>query len=244
MSEPFAGLVAHQAAHQLIRDCFPDLSLVVGGSGARGDADRWSDVDLSVSVPADRRADVAQRVYTELAALPQTFALFPADHLNLPHLFICCLDICETVIKVDLEVQAEQPMTQVASPITRWNVDELMNRGCGWVWYTFTKIARGECLEGGEGLDLLRSRAVLSLWQEALKLPREGFRHAEQRLPQTLQLQFWDSRPRSGSAEELHRCLNLLFQLMAQAWAQLSTAPHRGLKILDRVMTRERSSTL
>lgn len=244
MNEPFAGLVVHQAAYRLISDRFDDLALVLTGSGTRGVADRWSDVDLSVSVPASRRAEVIERVHEELAALPQTFALFPADHLNLPHLFICCLDLCDTVIKVDLDVKSDEGLTQVTDSMPFWNWEGLMNRACGWVWYTFTKIERGERLEAGEGLDLIRGRAVLPLWQEVLGLPREGFRHAEQRFSKTLQQQFWASRPGSGSADELHRCLNLLLQLIAQAWAERSSTPHRGLKILARVMSRERTCAL
>ena len=244
MNEPFAGLVAHEAAYRLIRDCFDDLALVLTGSFAHGAADRWSDLDLSVRVPASRWAETIERVHETLAALPETFALFPADHLNLPHLFISCLELCDTVVKVDLEVASDEGVTQVTGLIPFWNWDELMNRACGWTWYTFTKIQRGELLEAGEGLDLLRGRAVLPLWQEVLGLPREGFRHAEERLSKTLQQQLWASRPQSGSADELHRCLNLLFQLVDRAWAERSSTPHRGLKILSRVMPRERSCAL
>ena len=244
MSEPFAGLVAHQAAYRLISDCFDDLALVLTGSFARGEADRWSDLDLAATVPASRWTETIARVHENLAALPETFALFPADHLNLPHLFICCVELCDTVVKVDLEVRSDEGVTQVAGAIPFWSWDGLMNRACGWTWYTFTKIERGERFEAAEGLDLLRGRAVLPLWQEVLGLPREGFRHAEQRLPKTLQQQLWASRAKSESADEMHRCLNLLLQLVDQAWAERSSSPHRGLKILSRVMSRERSSAL
>jgi nucleotidyltransferase-like protein len=244
MIEPFAGLVVHQKAYALISDCFDDLALVLTGSGARGDADRWSDVDLSVSVPASRHAEVSERVHQQLAALPQTFALFPADHLNLRHLFICCLELSDTVVKVDLDVTSDKGVPQVPAVVPCWNWEGLMNRACGWVWYTFTKIQRGERFEAAEGLDLIRGRAVVPLWQEVLGLPREGFRHAEQRFSEDLQKRFWDSRPGSGSAAELHRCLNLLFELITQAWAARSSTPQRGLLILDRVMSRERTCAL
>jgi hypothetical protein len=244
MTEPFAGLIAHQTAYRLISECFHDLPLVLSGSGARGVADRWSDVDVFVSVSASRRDEVVERVHEELSALPQTFALFPADHLNLPHLFICCLELSDTVVKVDVDVASDKGVFRVIGSIPFWDWEGLMNRACGWTWYTFTKIQRGERFEAAEGLDLLRGRAVLPLWQEVLGLPREGFRHAEQRLPETLQQQFWSSRPASENADELHRCLNLLLQLVAQAWAERSSTPHRGLGILNRVMSRERTCAL
>lgn len=240
MEQPFAGLSTHRAAYELVCARFGEMPVKLGGSAMRGEADRWSDIDLALVVPAERHREMVAHVYHELASLPQTFALFHADHLNLPQLLICCLDFEDAVAKVDVEVRADAPTESWPCAPASWDWEGLMQRACGWTWYTFTKIGRGELHEAADGLDLLRSRAVLPLWQEALELPREGFRRAEQRLPADLQRRLWASRPgSSGERAELYRCLTLLFRLMEEAWSLRSAVAHRGLGVLARELRRE-----
>lgn len=240
MEQPFAGLGTHRMALELVSSRFGEMPLKLGGSALRGEADRWSDVDLALIVPAKQHREMVAHVYRELEALPQTFVLFHADHLNLPHLLICCLDFDDAVAKVDVEVRADEPTESWACAPPFWDREGLMQRACGWTWYTFTKIGRGELLEAADGLDLLRSRAVLPLWQEALGLPREGFRWGERRLPEDLQRRLWSSRPgNNGGRTELYHCLMQLFRLTEEAWSLRSPVAHRGLGVLARELQRE-----
>jgi hypothetical protein len=241
MKNPFSTLPAHLAVFQLVSEQLAEWRPVLEGSAAEGREDEWSDIDLRVTVPWLHLNETAIAVRTALSCTPGVFTTFPADHIGFPYLFIGCVDAVKTIIKVDVKVEPDQLPPSGCASWTKppfWDWDGLTNRACGWTWYVYCKIRRGEYLEAADGLDLLRTKAVLSLYHEALQIPREGFRRAEQRLSPGLRAALWNSRPKCGEPAELMRCLEVLFHLVEEVWKRKCEVPHKGMQVVRRELRR------
>jgi arylsulfatase A-like enzyme len=211
----------------------PGVGLGASGSLAAGGVDVYSDLDLVVSFgergpgPADRRW--AARA---VEALGRTLTSFPATHLGLPHLLIFFLELDGQIVKIDLDLEdaaalraerfgglvlraparhvAAAPDDTAPAAIEACLGDESVDRErklAGWIWYTYTKIARGERFEGHDSLGIMRQRALLPALQDLHGLPPEGGRRLEQRLPAADLARLRDTLPRGVERDELLRAL-------------------------------------
>lgn len=181
-----------------------DVGIVVSGSLASGAVDRWSDLDIELVVAT--RAEVADTVAwmrEQVRGLGPLLAEFPATHIGLPDLWIYFFADPTGVIKVDVLVMDRAMFVEfpdariVADPGGRladvratskpagWpapDFADLHAKLTGWLWYTATKIERGELFEAADSLSVMRARALLPCLALVEDLPAEGYRRIEQRL--------------------------------------------------------------
>lgn len=223
----------------------PGVGLGASGSLAGGGVDAWSDLDLVVTCgvapgPLDRRW--AARA---VESLGRTLTSFPATHLGLPNLLIFFLEIDGQVVKIDVDLEGasalgpgvfgglvlRHPARRVPPPpddkaparIEACWADEPVDRErkfAGWIWYTYTKIARGELHEAADSLGVMRLRALLPSLHDLHGLPREGFRRVEQRLPPADLARLRDTWARSLERGELLRALFALAAFFAEVEAR------------------------
>lgn len=209
------------------------IGLVITGSFARGTADAYSDLDLRVEVagrPPDRRD--ACWIYESISSVGRILAFFPAVHLRLPDLWIYFLERDGAILKMDVDLKTAHEVTRrdeelllrlpatpcspcapLASFMTRRFDDEHELRHSqftGWVWYTYTKIARGELLEALDSLHVMRQLALIPSLQALHDLPREGSRRLEARLGAQDLRRLLETIPASAERRELVRSLEAM----------------------------------
>jgi predicted nucleotidyltransferase len=184
------------------------VTAVVRGSIASGQADRFSDIDLLVLAPD--AADVATIEHDLLCAIESRWTVlshFTASHLGLDGLHVLFLDVDDAVVKVDFEVEpaGRQPEQRAEAPAP--DQELLAARMCGWLWYTATKIARGERFEAADSLDVMRRAALVPYLLLRSGLPQEGYRRLEGRLAPAFRSRLEQTHPRGFEAAELWRAL-------------------------------------
>jgi len=177
----------------------PCRSLAVTGSLATGHVDAVSDIDLSlVYDPAISRQAVHGWIATQLGTIGTIAAQFPASHIGKPELLVTFLVRDGSLIKIDVDCQSaayrlpahgivvsEFPGREQAAPegpASRFDQGDLAHRFVGWLWYTGTKIARGELLEAADSLHVISSRVLVPMLQITAGLPFEGHRRLESRM--------------------------------------------------------------
>ena len=232
------ALSEHRRGLAIVQGLLEGERLELEGSFARGESDRWSDVDLVLAARTDDLGAEVRSVVERLRGGEGVFAVFQADHLPIPNLVISCIDLGTTVVKVDVRVEGPETKVLPCFGPPSWTRDELLARACTWTWYALGKVARGELLEAVDGMDVLRGRAVLPLWQDATGLAREGYRRAERRFPAGLLELSWSTRPRSLEPPELIRCLRDLLRSAGEAAERCGEPRHPGLAIVERELDR------
>lgn len=202
-------LLGHAVAR--LREDERVVALVLGGSLARGAADRCSDVDLYVvvrdgafdAVLAEREA-IAGGVGSTLFA----FDVDPVPGGSTDHIVLYEGPDGEP-IKFDFMYLKESDL----EPAPKWAgcavLEDEGGRGGGvvarseglappppnpeilrelnqkfwtWCWYVFGKIVRGELWEALDGLHNIRSLALVPLLHWAAERPHEGYRQLEGKL--------------------------------------------------------------
>lgn len=197
----------------------PGVGLAVKGSTASGTVDAWSDLDLEVALPAG--AGSADHAWARQVAssVGRIVCWFPADHIGLADLLIFFIDLDGAVVKLDLNLAGTGggmvirtasggPPAPGSRPDTgRWTNEGLCRRFCGWSWYTWTKLARGEVVEAVDALACMRGRALLPLLQRLRGLPEEGCRRLEVRLARPDLDRLHATHPSGVDASEVRRAL-------------------------------------
>lgn len=241
------------------------LGLVVKGSLVDGSVDEWSDLDAAL-VGTGTDIDLEGWVRGELSELGRILAAFPATHLGLDDLWIYFLELREVVVKIDVALTdldrferdpsglilvdpeglltaAQAGWAPPSSPAP--DLEDLDQKLTGWLWYTYTKIARGELLEAYDSLATMRSWALLPWLQDTRRLPREGFRWLEERLSWEDYEALRRTVPREPRRNELLRALRCtadLFGELRKSMADRSGREHREAeleKILQAIEARE-----
>lgn len=225
-----------------------DADMVLTGSLSTGSGDAYSDIDLTMCCdgPTSRlrlQAAVAQCLQQHGRAIAQ----FPATHLQMPDLLIHFWDCQDTLVKIDIlylhESAASQPQQGLllvgvppflasaphaaghAAPADPAFLEDTYNKFCGWIWYTHTKIARGEYWEADDSLNVMRAKGLLPMLQLAHGLPLEGYRHAEQRLSPPLLVRLAETRCDELAPTQLYRALFASCRFFAET-VQLVSASH------------------
>ncbi|XYI01400.1 hypothetical protein ACMHYB_17280 [Sorangium sp. So ce1128] len=245
-------------------DAHGELAVVVKGSIAKGSTDRYSDIDLAVA-PFDmaRFNEARDFVVRTVSATGRVLAHFPATHLDLPNLLIFFLERGQALVKVDVEVVARDRIVAgpgalvliapadgglaVASPpMQEPDFAGLHQRFCGWLWYTFTKAARGELIEAADSIDVMRVRALLPCLQRVNDLPLEGYRFIEKRLPPAELAALLRTFPAArDQRDEIFRALDELARMFHSLEPRLRTVIGEDQRCADldgmmRIIERER----
>lgn len=211
---------------------------VLTGSLAAGTADAHSDIDIDLvceDAPAlARLKDATARLLHTLGTM---IAAFPATHLRMPDLLIYFLKYRGELVKVDLHFMVRQPAAAPASPDAAapdlaW-MSDLYNKFCGWMWYTHTKIARGEYWEADDALCAMRAQALLPLLQVLTGMPREGYRRVEQRFAPAVLAQLQATRPRAHEHAALYLALFACCDLFGQVTRALADQVGDGWRTAD-----------
>lgn len=183
-----------------------DLALVLKGSLKNGNVDRFSDIDFALVMETDDQV-AAHRDWVRgmVSSAGRLLVHFPATHLGMQNLLVSFLEVDGVIVKVDVEILSRDEFRSSPSGLVlhdphgtlaalrqgaengtaAWSPEEfadLHQKFSGWIWYTYTKIARGELLEAIDSLGVMRSRALLPCLQLVTDLPLEGYRRLEERL--------------------------------------------------------------
>lgn len=217
------------------------IGLAMTGSLTKGTADQYSDLDFQVVIPSETSlAEARSWVIECVSSAGQLLASFPATHLGLPNLLIFFLQVESQVVKVDVHVLPVDEFSSLPQPVILFdledqfsgspingepessqlpftpNFSDLYQRFSGWTWYTYTKLARGECLEAVDSLDTMRSQALLPCLQFIEHLPFEGYRHLETRLSKDFLLALRQTYPSHVQRDEILRALKDLVRIFSQ----------------------------
>ncbi len=217
------------------------IGLAVTGSLTKGTADQYSDLDFQVVIPSETSlAEARSWVIECVSSAGQLLASFPATHLGLPNLLIFFLQVESQIVKVDVHLFPIDEFRTLPQPIILFdpenqfvgsplrgeseasqlpftpNFSDLYQRFSGWTWYTYTKLARGECLEAVDSLDTMRSQALLPCLQFIEHLPFEGYRHLETRLSEDFLLALRQTYPSHIQRDEILRALTDLVRIFSQ----------------------------
>ncbi len=205
-----------------------DLSVFIQGSIATNTTDPYSDVDLVFvtdgNLSLQEESQWLKRVMSSLGPL---VAHFPATHLGMDNLLISFINMNGDVVKIDVKMEPFE-MFQ-ADAVTKalhlskrmrmesWrksdfapplpDFEDIHQKFVGWIWYTYTKIARGEWFEAVDSLDCMRGKALLPCLHLSANVPREGYRRLETRLPEKLVQQLRSTYPSGFEPRELTRAL-------------------------------------
>jgi predicted nucleotidyltransferase len=177
-------------------------ALGVKGSLASGNFDRYSDIDFYVVVDdAEARDALREPIFDAATKFGRPIASFAATHLNDPYMLVAFCESGGAVVKLDVNIVLldEYPFTrdflviagsqeEVALRIAertpiRIDLPDVYGKMTGWMWYAYTKIARGELFEAAAALDFMRALALLPSLQFLRDVPAEGYRRLERRLP-------------------------------------------------------------
>jgi hypothetical protein len=226
--------------------------------------DCYSDIDFVLYVHNEMTdlAGLHDDVRRVVAATGDLVAAFPANHIGLPNLLVFFVLYQDRIVKVDVElchlaaISTPQAVTLISDPndqaarclarlsalpgvtLTSDAVHDMDQKMCGWVWYAYTKLARGELFEAWDAIDVMRRLVVVPCLHSIQDLPREGFRRLEQRLAQPLLERLRECYPTSLDRQELLRALRttaVFYKDMRPEWERRLA----GLKLtgrMDRVL--------
>lgn len=236
------------------------LGLYLSGSFAKGEPDRWSDIDLYVVV-TDGQADEVVSDHKELICeVADVATSFPATHLGDPRHSIVFYRAREP-IHIDYqyrELGALKPSAKdrgvlilldrtdelerwqeacrqeraPASP-TREELQYVEDRFWGWCWYTHSKIERGELWEAREAVEYIRSNVLLALAHSEGQ-PFEGNRRLEAKLPQATQKLLAETLPVSHDAIGYSQALKRIIDAYSRLFDALPADDRDGVKLVDR----------
>jgi hypothetical protein len=218
-----------------------DAAVALEGSLARGAADACSDVDLRVVPAADAPADALLppllRAITEVG---RPLAAYTGSHLALHALHIFVVAVDGSVQKLDLAIADVGPAPPGACilwdpagrfagraadeaapsfPAAHWR--EIHQKFCGWMWYTCSRVRRGEYLGAVASLEYTRQHALLPCLLEAEGRPQEGYRALERRLAAPVLQALARTCPARPEQDEILRALAAMAGLFDSAWARL-----------------------
>ncbi|MDQ3660185.1 MAG: nucleotidyltransferase domain-containing protein [Actinomycetota bacterium] len=175
------------------------IGLVVSGSLATGTVDVYSDLDLKI-VTRDELHDAAFEQRDELVeACGAPVARFSAEHVGHPDMLIVLYD---DLVHIDFYLVRLGELSTKNGGMPSWVVwsrDDgiaaalsgpadaarvdlawIEARMWTWVWYTHSKILRGELYEALDALQYLRGNVLFALLAETSGVRPYGSRRAEQ----------------------------------------------------------------
>jgi len=231
-----------------------DFSLGIFGSVASGECDEYSDLDLvCVRDPSVDSRLTAEQFGGIANRIGEVLVQFDASHLGRSNIYVAYITHQERVVKVDasmvvagdvlalptLPIKVYDPKNRFERVTFTANVSVdtrvLLEKLCGWLWYSFSRIARGEYFAGARAIDYSRENALLPVILNRLGFPQDGHRRIESRLPQALVAALRKTHPDELERDKLLACLEALYALTRQeVQFQKNAFPHLP-PILERV---------
>lgn len=217
------------------------LAIGVKGSLMKQTANEYSDIDLVAFVDNDCDIeDVKSEINKEVRNNFDVITDFTATHIGMNNLLIFFIRSADEVVKIDIDVAL---LKDVAAKMhfmllysREQNFADQMKTGylkdepdfadlhakfTGWMWYTYTKIKRGELLEAADSISVMRSYAAVPCILFAAGLPVEGYRFIEKRLDAALLDKLRMSHPFSLSPDDLLSALKNLVHIFKAVQPEL-----------------------
>lgn len=189
-----------EAASAFARTMPGVIGLVVSGSLATGTADAYSDLDLKIVTRDNMHGEAANHLDALIDACGVPVARFTAEHVGHPGMLIVLYD---DLIHIDFYLVRLGELTDKNGGMASWvlwSEDDDIAVALGgradaagvdltwfearmwtWVWYTHSKILRGELYEALDALQYLRGNVLFALLAETAGIrPPYGSRRAEQ----------------------------------------------------------------
>jgi hypothetical protein len=174
-----------EAASAFTRTMPGVIGLVVTGSLATGTADAYSDLDLKIVTRDDMHGESVQHLDALIDACGVPVARFTAEHVGHPEMLIVLYD---DLIHIDFYLVRLGELTDRNGGMESWvlwSEDDDISVALGervdaagvdlawfearvwtWVWYTHSKILRGELYEALDALQYLRGNVLFVLLAE------------------------------------------------------------------------------
>jgi hypothetical protein len=232
-----------------------DLSIFIQGSIADGTMDRYSDVDLIFVIDGGLSLQKeSQWLKSIMSSLGPLVAHFPATHFGMENLLVSFINVDGEVVKIDVKLEpleafrtasgvkalqlSERMRTELRSEagftLPMPDFQDIHQKFVGWIWYTYTKIARGELFEAVDSLNIMREKALLPCLHLTAKIPREGYRRLEIRLPDELVQKLRSTYPCGFEPLELRRALisiSLFFRTLQPLVRESLGWDHQGANL-------------
>lgn len=177
-------------------------ALLVTGSLVTGEADRYSDLDLIVvsAMPTV----CAATVVAAIESCGEVLASFTTDHLAEHLSSVYYVEVEKFLVKLDVVYRDNSRPFEIPWPsaILSGSQSDLFDAKAGrifgvpekdldlattklgaWLWFTYSRAARGEYFAAARSIDFSRENALLPLILDRLQLPQDGHRRLETRLP-------------------------------------------------------------
>jgi hypothetical protein len=173
--------------------------MAIGGSFATGQADVYSDIDLKFVIPDDAYGSWLEDRAALVDAGGRAVASFSAEHTGLPEMLIVLYD---DLIHVDFQPIRESRLAETVEDfpyIILWEREGALSKELPgppskkppadlawieariwtWVWYTQSKILRGELYEALDALQYLRGSVLFPLLAMRKGVRSSGSRRTE-----------------------------------------------------------------
>ncbi len=218
--------------------------LALTGSLATGTGDAVSDIDLDLSCSdAAQRDALKARIDRSLRDAGAVLAEFPATHIGLPELHVAFVDVDGVLVKVDVRYRVGSSGAACPPPADPPAVDlaGLHSRFTGWMWYTHTKIVRGEYWEAADSIAVMRAQALIPMLLFVRDLPAEGYRRIETRLAPIERARLDATYPQALRPDALRAALTSLCDLFETTTAAAVAKIGRDFRAADLSRMRERA---
>ncbi|MBA2367232.1 MAG: nucleotidyltransferase domain-containing protein [Actinobacteria bacterium] len=188
-----------EAASEFTRTMPGVIGLVVSGSLATGTADAYSDLDLKIVTRDELHGEAAKHRDGLIDACGVPVARFTAEHVGHPGMLIV---LYNDLVHIDFYLvrlgelsakngglaswvtwsEEDDIPVALSGPADATSVDLtwIEARMWTWVWYTHSKILRGELYEALDALQYLRGNVLFALLAETSGVRPYGSRRAEQ----------------------------------------------------------------
>jgi predicted nucleotidyltransferase len=234
----------------------PGVAIALSGSIAKGEADRYSDADVWCIV-ADPADIVIMRdvVAAALRRVGDPITSFPATHLGADHLLVSFAEMDDSIVKIDVEIVTafdfRRPDELIAlhdpdgivtqsrqRASTSFDVELANRRVAGWLWYSYTKAARGEVFEAIDALDTLRKLALVPLLLHRAGAPLEGYRRLERKLDAATAQELHSTFPAALTTAAVTDALMKAGRQFRDAYAQAAERDRRaeGVRRIERML--------
>ncbi len=226
----------------------------MSGSIARGQVDQYSDIDLWYIVRDKTALDERRaQVIAAMQRVGDPITMFPATHLGIENLVIFFTVLEEQVVKFDVEFVSASDFRRPAElialhdpdrmfenllerPDSKFDIEFAKARATGWIWYTYTKIARGEFFEASDALDVIRKLTLVPLQLYLAGAPIEGYRRIESRLDPSALDALRKTYPSEITEDALVDAVLHAAQLFRSLYLAASRSDQASVSGIDRVL--------
>lgn len=236
--------------------------LYLSGSFAKGKPDVYSDLDIYILVSENEREQVIKDHQRLINDVGKVNVIFPATHMGDPNQIIVFYEE-KIPIHVDYQYRIASELMPKAKDknvaivldrngeIAKWKEacnqveenysptkDDLQyfeDRFWGWVWYTYSKIARGELWEARDAEEYLRNNVIIKLVYYKLGLFNEGNRRLEQKFPPEILSELEASLPKGHDKSSYAQSLDLLIKAYVKLFDEVKSKYNfEDVKYMDR----------